>query len=76
MPRKVYLQPDELVKRSRHHTAHVGNGAIHPDSQGGELHKLEFHDGVAYDVPEALFQRMKDAGIADTARPKRAGEED
>ena len=75
MPKRVYLQPKDIVRKSKFHTAYVGDGPIHPDGTGGQLYKLEFVDGVAMDVPEQLYQRFKDAGVAGASRPKRPEDE-
>lgn len=75
MPKKVFLQPKDLVKHSKFHTAYVGDGAIHEQAQGGKLYKLEFHHGVAENVSESDYQRFKDAGIAGEKRPPRDEEE-
>ena len=68
MPARVYLQPSELARKSAHHTAYVGDGAI-TEGKPQPLYKLEFMQGVAKDVPDELYQRFKDAGIAGTSRP-------
>jgi hypothetical protein len=75
VPKRIYLQPIDLVKKSRHHTAYVGDGAIHENASGGPLYKLEFVNGVAENVAESLYQRMKEAGIAGEKRPSRPDEE-
>lgn len=69
MPKRVFLQPKDLVKHSRHHTAYSGSGAIHKEGEVPTLYKLEFHNGVAKDVPEDIYQRFKDLGIADVNKP-------
>jgi hypothetical protein len=74
MPKRVYLIP-EALRHSAYHTAYVGEGAVHEDGRGSPLYKLEFIHGVAYDVEEQLYQRFKDAGIADVNRPTRPDEE-
>jgi len=75
MPKKVYLRPADWAKKSAFHTSYAGDGPVHEDGKSGALYKLEFVNGVAYDVSEELFQRFKDLGIADVKRPSR-GEED
>lgn len=69
MPKTVYLQPKHLVRHSRHHTAYAGDGATHKEGQPPALYRLEFINGVAKDVPEAIYQRFKDLGIADVKKP-------
>lgn len=75
MPKRVYLIPKAL-QGSAFHTAYVGDGAVREDGKPGPMYKLEFINGVAYDVDEQLYQRFKNAGIADIRRPKRAGAEE
>jgi len=65
MPKTVYLQPLDLVKHSRLHTAYASDGP----AQGGSIYKIEFINGVAHDVPENVYQRFKDLRIADVKRP-------
>lgn len=69
MPRRVFLQPKDLVRHSRHHTAYAGNGPILREGEQPESYRLEFINGVAHDVPEAIYQRFKDLGIADVKKP-------
>lgn len=75
MPKKLYLQPRELVTHSRHHTAYVGDGAV---KEGGatKVYPTVFVNGVARDVPEQMAQRLIDAGIAGTSRPSLDDEDD
>lgn len=67
IPKRVYLLPKDL-RHSAHHTAYCGEGPIH-DTGGGAIYKLEFIKGVAENVPEALFQRFADLGIAGLEKP-------
>lgn len=76
MPRRVYLKDPELAQKSHFHTAYVGDGAISPDGKPLTLHKVEFVHGVARDVDDALYQRLKDAGVAETSRPRLPHTED
>lgn len=70
MPRICYLQPKDLVRHSRHHTAYAGDGAVHvPGGPPPQQFKLEFFNGIARDVPENIYQRFKDLGIADVNKP-------
>lgn len=64
--RRVYLQPLDLVKQSRHHTAH----AVIRSVNGNTPVSLEFWNGVAMDVPAQIFDVFKDLGIAGLVRPK------
>ena len=75
MPTRVYLHPkyqETAYVRSAHHRAYVGNGPIHAPggSTQSEVVILEFWGGVARDVDETVFQRFKDAGIADASPPR------
>ena len=74
MPKKVYLQPMELVKKSRHHTSYAGDGVV--EGQPSVLHKMEFVNGVARNVEEQMFRRFKDLGHCATAKPKMPGDDD
>ena len=69
MPRRVYLQPRDLVNHSKKHTAYAGSGEPSDSGPGKELVKLEFENGVAENVDEGVFQRFKDLGIAGEKRP-------
>ena len=69
MPKIVFLQPKNLVRHSRHHTAYTGDGARVKEGEVPVIHKLEFFNGVARDVPEEIYQRFKDSGIANVVRP-------
>lgn len=74
MPKRVYLQPKDLVPHSKHHTAYAGDGAVH-EGKGGPIYKLEFIDGVATNVDEGTYQRFKDLGVAGEKRPERHPED-
>lgn len=69
MPRTVFLQPADLVKHSRHHIAYASSGPVAPGNERPTIYVLEFFNGVARDVPESLYQRFKDLGIADVHPP-------
>lgn len=75
MPKKVYLKPLDLVKKSKHHTAYTGDGAIGTEGNPPKIYKMEFWGGIARDVDESTYQRFKDVGICDTAKPS-LGDED
>ena len=75
MPKRVYLTK-ALAKNSKMHTAYSGEGAVHEDGKPGPLYKLEFFGGVAQNVPEALYQRFKDLGVATDKRPSRDEDEE
>lgn len=65
----VYLKSPELARQSRRHTAYAGDGAIHGNPAGGHVYKLTFVNGVARDVEDTVYQRFRDAGIADLRKP-------
>lgn len=75
MPKKLYLQPKELVRHSRHHTVYVGDGAI---KEGGatKVYSTVFVNGIARNVEESMALRLKDAGLAGTSRPKIDADDD
>lgn len=75
MPAKVYLQPEGL-KQSGHHTAYVGDGRFVKPGEQPQVYKLEFFNGIAHNVDDTLYQRFKDAGIADTKRPQHSRREE
>jgi hypothetical protein len=75
MPKRVFLQPHDLVKKSRHHTSYAGDGAVN-EGRPGPLYKMEFFNGIARDVDEQTYKRFEDLGHCDTARPKLAGDDD
>jgi hypothetical protein len=68
MPKKVFLQDQKLVAKSRHHRSYAGDGAVN-EGKGSQLYVLEFYNGVARDVPDGTYQRFKDLGHCDTKRP-------
>jgi len=69
MPAKAYLQPPELVAKSRHHRSYAGDGPIETDGKPGKLYVMEFRNGVARNVDEQVYQRFKDLGHCSTTRP-------
>ena len=69
MPAKVFLQPKDLVKQSRHHIAYASSGPMQPGMDAPTIYTLEFFNGLARDVPENIYQRFKDLGIADINPP-------
>ena len=74
MPRRVFLSPKlnpQAYKGSRTHNSYVGSTVAVPGGLPQPLHKLTFINGVATNVDESLYERFKDAGLADTSRPKR-----
>ena len=78
MPRRVYLAPKlnpQAYKNSRHHTAYIGTSTISPPGIPQPLYKLEFINGQATNVDEAIYERFKDIGLVDTSRPKRPARE-
>jgi hypothetical protein len=73
MPDKLYLKPPELVKHSAHHTAYVGDDSgADKKTPGGDttLHRLEFHNGVARNVPDELARRFEAVGVASRTKPR------
>lgn len=74
--KRCYLQPSDLVKKSRFHTAYAGAGEKHDSGHGKQLVKLEFIDGVAENVDEGTYQRFKDLGIAGEKRPDKHPEDE
>jgi len=69
MPKRVYLQPREIAKKSAFHTAYVGDGAVSDDGQPLKFYALTFVQGVAKNVDETMYARFKNAGVCDTNRP-------
>jgi hypothetical protein len=69
MPKICYLQPRDLVRHSRHHTAYASDKAIYAPTEKPQLVSITFINGVARDIPEDIYRRFKDLGIADTKRP-------
>jgi hypothetical protein len=69
MPKKVFLQPRDLVRHSRHHTAYAGDGPVEEHGKT-QIYRLEFVNGIAHDVEEGTYQRFKALGIADVKPPK------
>jgi hypothetical protein len=75
MPKKLYLQPKELVRHSRYHTTYVGDGAIKEDG-ATRVYSTVFINGIARNVDESMARRLKDAGLADVSRPRINDDED
>lgn len=79
MPRKVFLAPKlnpQAYKGSRQHTAYIGSSIAAPPGIPQPLYRLEFINGQATNVDEAVYERFKDAGLVDVNRPKRQRRED
>lgn len=69
MPQKVFIQEKKLLKNSRHHTHYMGDGA----TSGKPLRSVTFVNGVATEVDENDYQRLKDLTgdkLVGTSRPK------
>ena len=74
MPKLVFLSPKidpSAYRNSAHHTVYAGSSVATAPGIPGPLHKLEFINGVAQNVEEGLYERLKDLGLCDTTRPKR-----
>lgn len=74
MPKRVYLQQLNIIRKAGVHTAYVGtnpNGSpIVQPGQPAELLSLQFVGGVARDVDERVFERFRDAGVATVNKPR------
>ena len=68
---KVYLTDQSISRRSSYHTAYCGTGAIESPGNPSQLFTLTFWRGIAYDVPQNVYDRFRDAGIATTDKPRR-----
>ena len=75
MPKRAYLQPAELVRKSRHHTSYAGDGAV-TEGKPGQQYTMTFVNGVAREVDEQTFRRFKELGHCATSRPKLPGDDD
>lgn len=69
MHKLVYLRDVELIKKSRHHTAYAGDGAVHGKPAGGLVYKLTFVNGIARNVEDSVYRRFHDLGVADLRKP-------
>lgn len=69
MPRRVYVTDQEIAKKRGIHTVYVGT-TQHPVGEGSRVIATKFYSGVAKDVDENTYQRMKDLGHASEGRPR------
>lgn len=63
---KVYLTNPEINRRSMIHTAYCADPA-----DQNKMFQLLFVGGIARNVPLALYERFKAAGVVTTDRPRR-----
>lgn len=69
MPRRVYVTDKEIIRKRGVHTVYVGD-KDHPNTEGSKILSTKFVAGVAYNVDEGRFQRMKDLGHASESKPR------
>lgn len=70
MPDRVYLKDPKMFRHSKHHTHYSGTGPIQHKDNPGRLYKTEFINGVARNVDDETFRRLKDEGVASATRPR------